>query len=168
MSVSDALDRGLATWHDGYVPSYVHAMFAMVGVCLLAALVLPAPRMPLSLAARWCRALLTLGIGLMIGAATLPAFDVWYPAIAAIGAALGLWLAMFWLARQPDLYATPDPEAQSSDDPDDDDHGGGGGGSPPPDRGPDPPPAPDGLDWDAFDRHRRSWEQDRDRTPAGV
>ncbi len=152
----------------GDVPSYVHAVFAVVGCSLLAALVMPAPRIPLALAARWCRALLTLGVALLLGAVLLPAFDVWYPALAFIGAALGMWLTMFWLARQPDLYAAPEAEAQSSDDADDDDQGGGGGGPPPPDRGPDPPPAPDGLDWDAFDRHRRSWEHDHDRTPAGV
>jgi len=147
------------------VPSYVHAMFVVVGVSLLAAVAVPAPRLPLELAARWCRALLSLGLVLLIAAALLPAFDVWYPALAVIGAALGTWFAMFWLARQPDLYAAPEPEAQSSDADDDDDQGGGGGGPPPPDRGPQPPPAPEGIDWDSFDRQRRSWE--REREPAG-
>jgi hypothetical protein len=40
---------------------------------------------------------------------------------------------------------------------DDGDGGGGGGGS-----GPRVPPP---IDWEAFDRARRSWE--RDRTPVG-
>lgn len=152
----------------GLVPSYVHAMFAATGVILLASLLAPAPRMPLHRAARACRILMVLGVALWIAAFTMPAFDVWYPAFALLGAGLGTWFGMFWLARQPSLYEVPEKSAQhESDDADDDDQGGGGGGSGPgPDRGPEPP-TPDGIDWDAFDRQRRSWEADRDRTPVG-
>lgn len=148
------------------MPSYVHAIFAAVGVSLVVAVLAPAPRMPLSRAARTCRALMVAGGVLWLAAFTLPAFDVWYPSLALIGIAMGTWFGMFWVARQPSLYDVPQPVAEHSDDPDDDDQGGGGGGSgPEPDRGPEPP-APEGVDWDAFDRQRRSWEGDR--TPAGV
>lgn len=150
------------------VPSYVHAMFAAVGVTLVVAVLAPAPKMPLSRAARTCRGLMIAGGLLWIAAFTLPAFDVWYPSLALIGAAMGTWFGMFWIARQPSLYDVQRPTAEHSDDPDDDDQGGGGGGGgPTPDRGPEPP-APEGIDWDSFDRQRRSWEPDPDRTPVGV
>ncbi len=150
------------------MPSYVHAMFAAVGVILVVAILVPAPKMPLSRAARTCRGLMLVGGLLWMAAFTLPAFDVWYPSLALIGAAMGTWFGMFWIARQPSLYDVERPTIeQPSDDPDDEDQGGGGGGGsgPGPDRGPEPP-APEGVDWDAFDHQRRSWEPDR--TPVGV
>lgn len=149
------------------VPSYVHAMFAAVGVTLVVAVLAPAPRMPVNRAARACRVLMISGALLWVAAFAMPAFDVWYPALALIGAAMGTWFGMFWIARQPSLYDVqqPDPE-HSRDDGEDDDQGGGGGGGPEPDRGPDPP-APEGIDWDSFDRQRRAWETERERTPVG-
>ncbi|MTD46018.1 hypothetical protein GKE82_17425 [Conexibacter sp. W3-3-2] len=151
------------------MPSYVHAMFGAVGLTLVVAVLAPAPRMPVNRAARACRVLMISGGLLWIAAFTMPAFDVWYPALALLGAAMGTWFGMFWLARQPSLYDLPPERAEHSDDADDDDQGGGGGGGrgPEPDPGPEPS-GPDGIDWDDFDRQRRSWESDRDRTPVGT
>ena len=164
--------RGLAqhvrTWHDEGVPVYVHATFAVMALGLLTAVVAPAPRMPLPRAARACRALLTVGGLVLIAALSLPVFDVWYPALAGGALATFVWLTMFWLARQPDLFAV-EPEAvaetEDHDDPGEDDGGGGGGGGPPTTDPPPGPPTPDGIDWESFDRQRQGWEQ---RTPVGV
>lgn len=149
------------------MPVYVHATYLLAAVGLVAAVIAPAPRLPLARAAYACKALMLVGGVMLVAAVTLPAFDVWYPAFAAVGAALGFWLVMFWLARQP-VYRDPVERAQDeSDDDDSDDHGGGGGGPHGPDPEPDPP-SPHGIDWDAFDQQRRAWERDRDRRPVSA
>lgn len=170
MSASGPLARSGSTWHHGAVPVYVHATFAVMAFGLLTAVVVPTPRMPLPRAARACRALLGVGGVVLIIALTLPVFDVWYPALAGGALAAFVWLAMFWVAGQPALFAVPaeattEADAEDRDDGGDDEGGGGGGGSPTTDPPPGPPAPPDGIDWDAFDRQRQSWEPTR--TPVG-
>lgn len=167
MSSLRPVARPARTWHDGRVPVYVHAAFAVMALGLLTAVVAPAPRMPLPRAARACRALMAVGGVVLVAALSLPAFDVWYPALAGSALAAFVWLTMFWLARQPDLFAAgPEAvaEAEDHDDPGDDD-GGGGGGGPPKNDPPPGPSSPDGIDWESFDRQRQGWEQ---HTPVGV
>jgi len=169
MSSSRPLAVRGATWHDCPVPAYVHATFAVMAFGLLTAIVAPAPRMPLPRAARACRSLMAIGGVVLITALTLPVFDVWYPALAGGALAAFVWMTMFWLARQPDLYAVPDEattDAEDRDDPGEDDGGGGGGGGSPTTDPPPAPPSPQGIDWESFDRQRQGWESAR--TPVGV
>jgi hypothetical protein len=147
------------------VPAYVHVTFAVAALGLLTAVVAPAPKMPLPRAARMCRLLMGIGGLVLIIALSMPMFDVWYPALAGCALAAFVWLTMFWLARQPDIFAVPAEAAEDHDDPGEDDGGGGGGGSPSTDPPPGPP-SPHGVDWDAFDRQRQAWEPAR--TPIGV
>lgn len=155
------------------MPSYISLVSGAVGLSLALAVLAPAPRIALHRAASACRLLMFGGVIALVVAALMPAFDVWYPAIAVSGAALVLWFTMFWLARQPALWDSGHREEADQNDGDDDSDGGGGGG-PPDDRGPDPDrgsgPSTPLLDWEAFDRERRAWERDRrrDRMPVSV
>jgi hypothetical protein len=145
------------------MPQYVPVVFGATGLTLVAAIIAPAPRMSLDRAANACRLLLALGLLALFAAITLPAFDVWYPALAVVGAAFGVWFGMFWLARQPGLDEPVASSTPEGTDEDDGGHGGGGGGGGPsdPDDRPDPPAPRGGLDWDSFDRERRDWETRR-------
>jgi hypothetical protein len=134
------------------MPMYVHAAFTSTTACLVAALLAPAPRVRVERVAACCRMLLAGGAVALVAAVVLPAFDVWYPSLAVLGGAVGLWLIMFWLAKEPTAA-----RSLRTDDRQDED-GGGGGGSEPPTRGPEPP-APGGVDWDAFDAERRAWDR---------
>jgi hypothetical protein len=153
------------TWEHGRVPTYVHATFVLVVASFILAAVFPAPRMTAARAGLFCFWLMMAGMAIfavavsMIALAmvtTLPAYLVFSPALAVLGVALALWLAMLWVAN------APAPPAEQADGEDGEDGGGGGGGLGPEDDPPRDPGPQEGIRWDAFDREREAWENARE------
>jgi hypothetical protein len=160
------------------VPTYVHAAFLLVAASFILAAILPAPRMTAARAGLFCFWLMMAGMVIFAVAVsmivlamitTLPAYLVFSPAIAVLGLALALWLAMFWVANAP-TRSTEQADGEDGED----GGGGGGGGLGPEDDPPRDPGPPEGIRWDVFDREREAWESvgepvgDRDRELAGV
>jgi hypothetical protein len=150
------------------VPPYVHASIALVAATIVVAIALPSPRLHPSKAGTICLVLMGLSGAIFLTAvavivlsmtASLPGYVVMTPAVAALGVATALPLAMCWMASS-DAPERVVPDADGSED--DDGGGGGGGGLRPEDEPPRDPGPSDGIDWDSFDAERAGW----DPTPA--
>jgi hypothetical protein len=131
------------------MPQYVEIALAGLVLAALLALFLPAPRSPRSGLA--CAVLLVLGATLWGAGLLLPLFDVWYPALLVLTLGLTAWFAMFWAAGE--RRGRRGGRHRGRDD-------GDGGTKVPREPIRPRPSSPHGLDWEAFDRQRASWERE--------